>query len=1216
VICSGGVHQPGTIGPYRINDTIATGGMGVVYRAQHVDTGEVVALKTVAGLRPGMVGSMRREILALVRVRHPGVVRLVGEGLHEGLPWHAMELLDGRPLRNFIDGAWKPYQPALELMTTRDNGQLMTTAPDILRTISERRGAAPPPIPPHQRLPAGGSALRESLSLVRRICQTLAFLHGEGIVHGDIKPENVVLQAGDKKPVLVDFGIMRRVAGATGREALEVDHDGAGTLAYMAPEQILAGDLDARADLYAVGCILYEMVCGRPPFLDDWNGSIYEQQLESAPRPPSETVSGLPERLEALILRLLAKEPQQRPGYADDVGSELEALGAEPWPEFSDPAPRSYLYRPGFSGRMALLRQLDGELEAARERAGRCAVLTGPSGSGKTRLCMELARRARAAGMRALSGECLPLGTGDAGAGLPLQAFRPLLQAVADRCRSDGPEATEHLLGDHARVLVEFEPQLARVPGYERLAAPPKLPSERIAERVQRSVVEVLERFAERQPLLIVLDDLQWADDLTMGVVRSLLARGGELRALLLITLRSESADAALNAVRNAAGALRLRLDPLGRGEVESIIAGMTARDDPPPSLVGHLAHESGGNPFFVAEYLKAAVADGLLQRVAGHWEFRLAHAAASSLLAPGSVQALVARRFDGLSDEAQTAVAMGAVLGRSFPADELQAGAELEAERFEAAVDELLTRQILVIEESGPLRFVHDKIRESAYAAIDENTRRRLHARAAELLLKSADNPDVWHRVAHHFLFAGDDARAFEWAERAGVRACATAAYREAREHLEVACRLAPKLAPLELARLHRLYAEALDGVGAIDASGQELKAALAALGRPLPQSRPGWLAMLAGQTLRQVVHRFLPPPSPRGDEERVEAAIAAGRLVGYYFFRNQMMELLASVTLATNLSEASGADVPHARSAVFLGGMVGVMGLNRAALGYFTRARESARRSGDLLTEMFQAQVEGMYHLHRADWVAARGVIEPALERCTAAGVAFETEALLLPASLMALFTGDFDAAEGYALRMRQSARTLSHRLHDTWAAILLAECHLRRARPDDAVAEASAPLDELEREGDIVNRLNCLGLIAGARLMQGKLDEALALAAQTEQLVTSHPSAGMGSYHLHEYVPAVRLAAWARALERGERANDLAQQARQSVRRAHRYARIAEIARPFALRHEARRRALLGQAQRARRLLEESAQVARARGLRWDAAAADSQLGGGER
>ena len=419
--------------------------------------------------------------------------------------------------------------------------------------------------------------MRRSLSIARRLCQTLAFLHGEGIVHGDLKPDNVVLQ-GDDKPVLVDFGVMRRFAGAGGREALELENEGAGTLAYMAPEQMRTTEIDARADLYAVGCILYEMVCGRPPFLDDDHGTIAEQARDREPPPPSELVNDVDPRLESLILRLLAKQPHERPGYADDVGVELENLGADALADFATPPPRAYLYRPSFAGRRDLLALVDDEVAGAFAGRGRCVVLSGPSGAGKTRLGVELARRARSEGMRVLSGECVPMSGADRGAGLPLSAFRPLLQEIADRCRVDGPKMTERLLGAHLHVLLEIEPALARVPGHEQYAAPPRLPAERASERVQHAVVEVLERFAAVRPLFIVLDDLQWADDLTIGVLRELVNRPRGLHAVVLVTCRAESSDATLAPLRGAPAMLELSLEPLGAAEVERIIAGMTAR--------------------------------------------------------------------------------------------------------------------------------------------------------------------------------------------------------------------------------------------------------------------------------------------------------------------------------------------------------------------------------------------------------------------------------------------------------------------------------------------------------------------------------------------------------------------------------------------------------------------------------------------------------------
>ncbi len=1201
------VLPPPTIGPYRISETIATGGMGVVYRARHLNTGELVALKTVAGTKPGTLGSIRREIGALLRVRHPGVVRLVGEGLQDGVPWHAMELLDGRPLRDHIEIVWAPFRHADQFATTRQGANAWAlTTPGMARAITGQRAIAPPPS--IVRPPAGGSELRGSLSIVRRLCQTLSFLHGEGIVHGDLKPENVVLQGDDRKPVLVDFGIMRRFAGAAGREALELENDGAGTLAYMAPEQVRSTDIDARADLYAIGCILYEAVCGRPPFLDDDHGSLVEQLIGRDPPPPSALVNGVDARLERLILALLAKQPHERPGYADDVGDELEALGAERIAEFATPPPRPYLYRPSFAGRRDLVALLDDEVYGAIAGRGRCIVLTGPSGGGKTRLCVELARRARAEGMRVVSGECTPMSGGDRGAGLPLAAFRPLLQEVADRCRLDGARMTDRLLAEHVRVLEEIEPSMALVPGRDKWEAPPRLPAERSRERIQHSVVEVLDRFANIRPLFIVLDDLQWADDLTLGVLRELVNRTKPMYAVVLVTCRSESADVALEPLRGGPGMLALGLAPLDRIEVERIIAGMTAREDPPAALVQQLATESGGNPFFVAEYLKAAVAEGLLARENGRWTFRLG-AAASSLAAPGSVQALVERRLVGLGEDARRLVEAGAVLGRAWTPELLAAVAERDAATTDSALDELIVRQIVVEAEAGELRFVHDKIRESAYGAIDVAARRRWHARAAAVLAKNADDPVLWRRLAYHYQLAGDHVSAFDWTERAGRYAHAAGAYREAREHFEIACALMPSLpprAPLERARLHRMYAEALDGVGEIDASGRQLMAALAALGRPLPHRRAGWFSLLAAETARQVWLRVAPGSHVVAAEERApleEAAIAAGRLVAYYFFRNQMAELMASTTLAANLAETAGADAPHARAGAFLAGMVGVMGLRGVARGYFTRTREAAVRSGDIVAELFQAQVEGMYHLHRADWPSVRAIIEPALALGTKAGAAFETEALRMPVALMALFTGDIAGAEAQGQQMLQSARALGHRLHETWSRIILAESALRRGCASEALALVEPTIAELEREGDVVNRLNCLALIAGARLQLDDLDGARIVADETQRQLETQPSAALAPYHLHEHVPAVYIEAWARARKEGLAADELGARARRSCTLAARFARVGEIARPYSLRHQARLSLLEGRTRRARRLYDTSAAIARTLSMPYD-------------
>jgi len=185
--------------------------------------------------------------------------------------------------------------------------------------FSRRR---PPPRPSSrprrpERRPAAGGQLLPALRVIHELCLTLAYLHGEGIIHRDLKPENILLDA-DGAPVLVDFGLAARSPWRGGREILDIAAT-QGTVAYMAPEQILGQFVDARTDLYAVGCLLYEAVTGRPPFLGERPAKVIGQHLSAAPRVPSDFVDGVPLGLDSLILRLLQKSPRKRPGHAADV---------------------------------------------------------------------------------------------------------------------------------------------------------------------------------------------------------------------------------------------------------------------------------------------------------------------------------------------------------------------------------------------------------------------------------------------------------------------------------------------------------------------------------------------------------------------------------------------------------------------------------------------------------------------------------------------------------------------------------------------------------------------------------------------------------------------------------------------------------------------------------------------------------------------------------
>ena len=217
-----------------------------------------------------------------------------------------------------------------------------------------------------------------------------------GLVHRDLKPANIFVRD-DGHPVLVDLGIAARFGGARGREELFADTKVMGSAFYMAPEQFGGEAFDARADLYSLGCILYETVTGRPPFFEPGitpRGILF-RILDSEPAPPSRLATWLDPALERLILRLLDRRPRDRVGYAEDVAAALAPF-CGPAGDLALPGVQAYVYRPDFTGRTELLGDLGAVLREAVRGRGAAVFVRGESGVGKTRLSWPRSRAAPA----------------------------------------------------------------------------------------------------------------------------------------------------------------------------------------------------------------------------------------------------------------------------------------------------------------------------------------------------------------------------------------------------------------------------------------------------------------------------------------------------------------------------------------------------------------------------------------------------------------------------------------------------------------------------------------------------------------------------------------------------------------------------------------------------------------------------------------------------
>ncbi len=772
------------IGAYTVMDELGQGGMGVVYRVRHINTQRVVALKTVRVPDPRWLASIRREVQALTRIRHPGVVRILDHGLHEGRPWYAMDLLEGETLRHYCRRIWSPFQRPSSSPPQPTEAATPTEAiresSVVTRDVGGAAGAW------SMRAPAGAGELPHILRVFQTLCTTLAFLHGEGLVNCDLKPENVLLL--DGAPVLIDFGLTAHGPRA-GRELLDSQRAPVGTIPYMSPEQVRGEFVDARSDLYSLGCMLYEMVTGEPPFSGP---GLMTKHLHAPVRPPSSLVPGVPEALDRLILKLLEKTLSGRFGFADEVATDLDALIDRRSRRSDLPVAAPYLYRPQFVGREALLALILGDRDRTLDGAGGLVMLGGESGSGKTRLAME-ATRVPAFPMRVITSEVnSPLTeVREQARTEPLHVLRPVLQALADQCQHGGPEVTERLLGAGRSVLALYEPMLKDVPAAED-DTPFPMPATPEAFRRQlfKLLAGVLRAFSRELPILWVIDDLGWADELSLAFLHSLSAEFfAETPLFILCTYRTEENSPQVEQLAELPHARCHRLARLDQSAIRSMVGDMLALPQPSDNLVDFVTREAEGNPFFVSEYLRAAVDARLLTRSPEHsWNFTGGASSGLSLEAlrlPATLRELIAQRLQHLTPAARALCFAAALLGSEGETDLLRVVSEFSEDGLLAALDELLRREVLVQPAPETVRFAHDKLREVAYEQLDTSQRVALHSRAASVLEERwqtrADAQRIWPTLGQHFAFAQRPDKAARYLRMAADHARATFANQDA---------------------------------------------------------------------------------------------------------------------------------------------------------------------------------------------------------------------------------------------------------------------------------------------------------------------------------------------------------------------------------------------------------------------------------------------------
>ena len=278
-------------GRYRVDTLIATGGMSAVYRGLDLRLDRPVALKIMESRYAHdhqFLTRFQREARAVARLKDPGLVSVYDQGLDSQHPFLVMELIEGGTLRELL----------------RERG----------------------PMPPHA-----------AAAVLRPVLGGLAVAHRSGLVHRDVKPENVLI-SDDGEVKIADFGLVRAVAEAKITSTSVI----LGTAAYLSPEQVGAGDADPRSDVYAVGILAYELLTGDTPFTGDNALTVAYQRMDHDVTAPSRVIAGVPSQFDELVLRATARDPAARFADAAGMGAELHSIVDElGLPDFRVPAPRN-----------------------------------------------------------------------------------------------------------------------------------------------------------------------------------------------------------------------------------------------------------------------------------------------------------------------------------------------------------------------------------------------------------------------------------------------------------------------------------------------------------------------------------------------------------------------------------------------------------------------------------------------------------------------------------------------------------------------------------------------------------------------------------------------------------------------------------------------------------------------------------------------------------
>ncbi len=721
-----------SISHYKILRKLGEGGMGVIYLAEDTVLMRRVALKL---LSPFLTADeeanerFKKEAQVVASLNHPNIVTIYEINSFKGQHYLSLEFLEGETLR--------------EKLNKHDVEKI---------------------------------SLENIVDFSVQICSGLNKAHSAGIIHMDIKPENIFITK-DNVIKILDFGVARLI----GSSSIHDEKNILGTAAYMAPEQLNGEAVDNRTDIWSLGILIYEMISGKLPFIGEYEQSVVYSILNEEPAKINSL--NAPGQLKEIVKKCLKKSKNERFISVEEILSDLKSirknlfsgllLKAHETTELQDiieslSKPALEIYKPTevFTGREYQLNIIKKKIEEILNGKGSTIFIQGEPGIGKTQLAYHAIYNSVSANLNILLGRCLYNESG-----FPYHPFASAIKKTYSLTTNVEAQFIDALLKyaeKHGFNLSSSLPFIKSFLGFSGESV-----SLLNKEQLWTAILMLFQLISFEEPLILVIDDLQWSDKTTLGLFSFIARNCSAFRILLIgihrppeVTSGSEKNESfplveTIRQLKIEGLAEQITLQRFNKEETELLLVKVL-NSPPDPGLAENIYQNTEGNPLFISELVKLMQEKRYIKTDEGIWHLEKKIRLKKEILLTAKVQDVIHQRIDRLDSNLREILEVASCEGEDFEAEPLTACLKTDKISLLKNLSIIEKEHQLIRHEKNRYKFDHILIKEVLYRNILFELRQEYHKLIADYLIKKhSSNKEFASKISHHLLASGNQEQA-----------------------------------------------------------------------------------------------------------------------------------------------------------------------------------------------------------------------------------------------------------------------------------------------------------------------------------------------------------------------------------------------------------------------------------------------------------------------